>query len=243
MRILLLIILLLGAAGARENPFKPVIDETVLPVTSNKVEKAPPFKKTEIRLPVDARILTSVAIYYQALDGSIKKEIVAVDRSVDWHKPIVVSQGLPCGETKKRNSKKSPKAAKGKAVKKKTARPKAAAAAKPAAKKGPKPSPAATKGLYRPLPFLGLKFEERSLRIVTPDEKIRIFHLADPFKVVIDFKRDAAFLSRHKKIAKPPFMAVDVGNHEGYYRLVVTLDGPYRYSLSKIADGYILYLR
>ena len=242
MRILLLIILLLGAAGARENPFKPVIDETVLPVTSNKVEKAPPFKKTEIRLPVDARVLTSVAIYYQALDGSIKKEIVAVDRSVDWHEPIVVSQGLPCEESQKPSSRKNPGAAKSGAVKKKAVKPETAA--KPVKKKAAKPSKAAKKeGLYRPLPFLGLKFGARSLRIVTPDDKIRIFHLADPFKVVIDFKRNAAFLSRHKKIAKPPFTAVDIGNHEGYYRLVVTLDGPYRYSLSKIADGYILNLR
>ncbi len=242
MRFLLLIILLFGAAGARENPFKPVIDETVLPVTSNKVQKAPPFKKTEIRLPVDARVLTSVAIYYQALDGSIKKEIVAIDRSVDWHRPLVVSQGLPCEKAKNPVPAKHPEPTKRKATKPKT-KSRSVSAVRSVKKKGSKPSPIAKKGVYRPLPFLGLKFDKRSLRIVTSDEKIRVFHLANPFKVVIDFKRNAAFLSRHKKIGKAPFMAVDIGNHEGYYRLVVTLDGPYRYSLSKIADGYILYLR
>ena len=201
---------LLTTLTARENPFKPIIDATVLPVTSNRVAQKPPFDKKVVQLPSDARVLTSVTIAYQALDGSIQKITVPVDRAIDWHRPILISQ-TPV---------------------------KTSSHCKTAAK---------TKGsgtsIYRPLPFLALRFHDKSVDILTHDPKIRLFHVIDPFKIVIDFKRQAHFLSRHKKIDTPPFKQVDVGNHEGYYRLALTLDGPYRYTLTKTANGYRLQLR
>ena len=195
---------------ARENPFKPIIDTTVLPVTSNRIEHKPPFDKEVVRLPSDARVLISVTIAYQALDGSLQKISVPIDRAIDWHRPVIISQT-------------------------------------PATALSHRKTAAKTKrndaSVYRPLPFLTLRFHDKSIDIVTKDPKIRLFHVVDPFKVVIDFKRRARFLSRHKKIDKPPFVQVDVGNHQGYYRLVLTLDGPYRYSLIKTDDGYRLRLR
>ncbi|WP_457596992.1 AMIN domain-containing protein [Hydrogenimonas sp.] len=235
---LLLLTLALALFG-RENPFRPVIDETVLPTTSNKVEKAPPLKEVKVQLPVDARVLTSVALYYQALDGSIKKEVVAVDRSVDWHRPILITQapapgGKPSKEAAKKRAKPVPKK---REVKKREAKK-----AAPARKTKAAPYYRGEKA-YRPLPFLAMRFGKDFVRIVTDDPKIRVFHLSDPFKIVIDFKRKAAFLTRHKTLETPPFKAVDIGNHDGYYRLVLTLDAPYRYTVSKIADGYIVHLR
>ncbi|BDY12860.1 AMIN domain-containing protein [Hydrogenimonas cancrithermarum] len=215
-----LFILCLGILSlfARENPFKPVIDSTVLPVTSNQVKKVPPFETVKVKLPRDARILTSVAFYYQSIDGSIKKEIVAVDRSIDWHKPIVVVQeggsarGTPKVSSRKPQTKRTHK----------------------------KIEPSST---YRPLPFLSLEVAEKRIHIITKDRKIRSFHLTHPFKVAIDFKREAGFLTKHIPLKTPPFRAMDIGNHNGYYRVVVTFDAPYRYSIEKTDDGYLLDVR
>ncbi len=204
---------------ARENPFKPVIDNTVLPVSSNRVKKAPPFKSAKVSLPNDARVLTSVVVYYQSVDGSIKKLVTPVDRSVDWHKPLYLSQTPPLRRA-------SLKAAGGE--KRGEPLPKGAATAK--------------KGIYRPLPFLRLEVGEKSIKIVTKDKKIRSFHLSRPFKVALDFKREAAFLTKHIALDKPPFVSVDIGNHNGYYRVVLTLDAPYRYKIKKAEDGYIVSL-
>ena len=205
-----LLIVGISALSARENPFKPVIDATVLPVTSNRVTQKPPFDKKVVQLPSDARVLTSVTIAYQALDGSIQKISVPIDKTIDWHRPILISQ-TPAKTSSHRKT---------------TAKTKRSGAS-----------------IYRPLPFLALRFHDKSVDILTHDPKIRLFHVVDPFKVVIDFKRQAHFLSRHKKIVQPPFVQVDVGNHQGYYRVVLTLDGPYRYTLTKTADGYRLRLR
>ena len=245
-------LLLLIPLLARENPFKPVIDETVLPVTSNKEHKAPPFREVKVQLPVDARVLTSVAIYYQTLDGSVKKEVVSIDRSVDWHKPIVISQGKTGKEPRKSAAAKAKPAAGGKTAMekppvKKRAKKATRKSEKPATKSAPRKSaaPAYFKGekAYKPLPFVAVRFGKDFVRIVTKDPKIRVFHLADPFKIAIDFKRRAAFLTRHKTLETPPFKAIDIGNHDGYYRVVITFDAPYRYTVSKIADGYLIHLR
>ncbi|WP_456453115.1 AMIN domain-containing protein [Hydrogenimonas sp.] len=247
MRHLLFAALLLMPLLARENPFKPLIDETVLPVTSNKVEKAPPFEEVKVQLPVDARVLTSVAIYYQSIDGSIKKEIVAIDRSVDWHKPIVISQkGTGNGEWGTGEAKAKP-AAKTKAPVKKAAAKKKAKSAKRTTKREAQKTvtPEYFKGekVFQPLPFVAVKFGKNYVRIVTDDEKLRVFHLSDPFKIALDLKRKAAFLTKHKSLSTPPYKAVDIGNHDGYYRVVITFDAPYRYTVSKVADGYIIHLR
>lgn len=219
---------------ARENPFKPVIDNTVLPVTSNKVEKAPPFKEIKVQLPVDARVLTSVAIYYQSIDGSIKKEIVPVDRSIDWHHPLYITQKRP-GATRP-VEKKVPKEAK-----------------KPEARKRveTKPTTPTVSGktanaeaeTYAPLPFVTVRVAPNRAEILTKDEKIRAFHLTNPFKVAIDFRRKAGFLTKHKALHTIPFTAIDIGNHKGYYRVVFTFDAPYRYHIIKTDDGYALEVR
>jgi len=204
---------------ARENPFKPVIDNTVLPVSSNRVKKAPPFRSAKVSLPNDARVLTSVVVYYQSVDGSIKKLITPVDRSVDWHRPLYLSQNPP-------------------------SRAEAPSGASQERKRGagPKKGASVKSAVYRPLPFLSLELGEKSLKIATKDEKIRSFHLSRPFKVVLDFKREAGFLTKHIALDRAPFLSVDIGNHDGYYRVVLTLDAPYRYRIEKAKDGYIVSL-
>ena len=100
----------------------------------------------------------------------------------------------------------------------------------------------AKKSTYRPLPFLSLEVGRKSLKIVTKDKKIRSFHLSRPFKVALDFKREAGFLTKHIALNRAPFISIDIGNHNGYYRVVLTLDAPYRYKIEKAEDGYIVSL-
>jgi hypothetical protein len=79
----------------------------------------------------------------------------------------------------------------------------------------------------------------RSFKIVTKDSKIRDFLLADPHKIVVDFKRDASLKSFSITNTKTSFEKVRVGNHSGYYRVVLELDGTYKYKATKIKDGYL----
>jgi hypothetical protein len=46
-----------------------------------------------------------------------------------------------------------------------------------------------------------------------------------------------------KKIPNSIFKEVRIGNHDGYYRVVVELDGLYRYDFKKVVDGYIIKLK
>jgi len=84
---------------------------------------------------------------------------------------------------------------------------------------------------------------EKILKIVTKDKIIRNFLLVNPHRIVIDFQRDTSLKSYTKKVDKNIFSLIRVGNHSGYYRAVVELDGLYRYTMQKVSDGYIFTLR
>jgi len=78
----------------------------------------------------------------------------------------------------------------------------------------------------------------KTLRIITKDALIRNFLLVKPHRIVLDFKRDANLKTYVKENKKNVFTKIRVGNHSGYYRVVVELDGYYRYSMRKTASGY-----
>ncbi len=83
----------------------------------------------------------------------------------------------------------------------------------------------------------------KTLKIVTDDKIIRNFLLTRPHRIVLDFKRDTNLKSYTKENSKDIFCKVRVGNHSGYYRAVIELDGYYRYKMQKVSDGYIFTLR
>ncbi|MGE4510951.1 MAG: AMIN domain-containing protein, partial [Sulfurimonadaceae bacterium] len=80
--------------------------------------------------------------------------------------------------------------------------------------------------------------KKKSFKILTSDKLIRNFLLADPHRIVIDFQKDATLKSFIKKNPKSIFKTVRVGNHKGYYRVVLELDGAYRYQMNIENDGY-----
>lgn len=91
--------------------------------------------------------------------------------------------------------------------------------------------------------FAKLFSSSKTLKIVTKDKMIRNFLLAKPHRIVLDFKRDSNLKNYEKKVANNIFTKVRIGNHSGYYRIVVELDGYYRYGYTKTDAGYTLELR
>ena len=87
--------------------------------------------------------------------------------------------------------------------------------------------------------FIALYSNKKELKIVTKDAMIRDFLLVRPHRIVCDFKRDIDIRSFVKKIKNEVIVKeFRVGSHKGYYRMVVELDGHYKYKLEKIKDGY-----
>ncbi|NOR57922.1 MAG: AMIN domain-containing protein [Sulfurimonas sp.] len=215
-RVLFTSLFLLITLEARENPFFPSKGEKDIPYTSTTVKQALPLKRSSITLPSSARIIKKVTIEYENLDATIEKRSIDLDNSIDWHLPIFVSQNYSSTETKTESKEvaKSP-------AKKKTLKYKEIASVKHAK-------------------FLS---SQKTLKIVTDDKIIRNFLLVKPHRIVVDFKRDTSLKSYMKENKKGIFCKVRVGNHSGYYRAVIELDGFYRYKMQKVSDGYIFKLR
>ncbi len=89
---LLLSLLLLSPLSARENPFFAVSPSSQK-VTSNIPDSTPPLGSVSYTLPDQARILKEVTLTYQNIDGSIETKKFDLDKAIDWHKPIILTQG------------------------------------------------------------------------------------------------------------------------------------------------------
>ena len=91
------------------------------------------------------------------------------------------------------------------------------------------------------LKFTELLEGKRELKLLTKDKILRNFLLTKPHRIVCDFSRDISIRSYEKKIKDKSSVItkVRIGNHEGYYRVVIELDGYYRYALKKIDGGYL----
>lgn len=90
------------------------------------------------------------------------------------------------------------------------------------------------------LKFISLFESKNSLKIVTKDKMMRNFLLTKPHRIVCDFKRDIDIRSYEKNIAtKSVIERVRLGNHKGFYRVVIELDGYYRYRLKELENGYL----
>ncbi|MBU0719898.1 AMIN domain-containing protein [bacterium] len=90
--------------------------------------------------------------------------------------------------------------------------------------------------------YIDFYSSDRSLKIITKDVIIRNFLLAKPHRIVLDLKRDASMKTFVKKNINGIFKTIRIGNHSGYYRVVIELDGHYRYKTSKTDEGYIFEL-
>ena len=90
------------------------------------------------------------------------------------------------------------------------------------------------------LKFIQLYENKSTLKIKTNDKLMRHFLLTKPHRIVCDFKRDISIRSYEKEISSNGVVTkVKLGNHKGYYRVVMELDGYYRYKLKVSKGTYI----
>jgi len=187
---IVLFLLVITFLSARENPFIPVVTNE-----NNNLIKRQTFKEINTTLPSDARILKSVTFTYQTLTGSILTKTINIDKAINWHSPIYISQKNIINRPMK--------------VK---------------------------------LAFLNFYIDKYKLLIDTTDTMIRHFVLVKPFRVIFDFKANKSFLTYTKK-TNTFIKKIVIGNHSGFYRVVLYTDGVYKPIIKKTAEGYLVEFR
>ena len=205
-KIFIFTLVLFLSLQARENPFFPSVGEQDLIKTSNKNTSVQALKRATIKLPSQARILKKVSVTYKSLDGSIETQSIDLNKAIDWHLPIFISQNIGNATIDKEEKTKK-------------------------------------YNLLFKSKYIKMYEFSKELKIVTKDKIIRNFLLTSPHRIVIDFKRSVNLKSVVKKNNRSIFKKVNLGTHKDYYRVVVELDGKYRYGVKKISNGYLFKLR
>lgn len=191
---------LLTSLCARENPFFAIDPAKNSKITSNVIESKPVLGSVNYVLPDQARVLKEVTFTIQNLDGSVEQRKMVVDQSIDWHRPITLSQG---GQIKPAMEKKSG-------------------------------TSSADFG------FIRFDANGKRLSIITKDPLARHFVLSDPSRIVLDFKKSALFQADEKNLNSGVFQSVAITNHAKFARATITLDGRYRYELTKNSGEIII---
>jgi len=212
-RIFSLLFLFIITLYARENPFFPAEGEVELPFSSNMQDKHELLKQASMQLPSTARVVQNFSVTYKNLDGSVATKTVELNNNIDWHLPLFLSQSYKEESLKKLNNVKQ------KSLKKES-----------------------YEEIFK-LPFTAFYINQNSIKILTKDKLLRNFIVTNPHRIVCDFQRDIDIRSLTKKIlGDKKVRKIRVGNHNGYYRVVIELDGFYKYSYSKEKGSYLFTL-
>ena len=233
-KILWLFLSLAVILEARENPFETSMSPQDVGKTTQVKDELTNFTTTKLSLPSSARILKSASVTFQNLDGSISEKIVAIDQNIDWHSPLILStqstedKSISLSETVPQPQK---------VVEKKEVIPVSTLKDEIAAKSAITANVTAGNNfkLNNDLSFL---INQNEITIFTKDPKIRDFLIADPYKIVIDFKKENGYGTKILEFQKAPYISVTLGSHDGFYRIAILLDGHYRYDLQAFNGGY-----
>jgi len=96
---------------------------------------------------------------------------------------------------------------------------------------------------FTSLGFITFYTNDKTMKIETTDKLLRSFLLVKPHRIVCDFKRETDLRSYVKKAKDANiFQKITVGTHRGYYRVVIELDGSYRYTIEEESKGYLVVL-
>lgn len=204
---MLITFLLTSIIDARQNPFFPTEGEVDIPFTSNAKTSLDSLKRAAVTVPSNARVIKKVTIDFINLDGTTSSKSISLNNSLDWHLPIFVSQSM--GEV---NSEKQVKVSKNKV--------KSAPNKKVKSKKFTK--------IFN-LGFTTFYKKNKELKITSNDFIIRDFLLTSPHRIVLDFQKDLDMKSKFKSFKSRYFKKISFGVHKDYYRIVIELDGHYRY--------------
>jgi len=233
-KVLWLILSLIMIAEARENPFETTMSPEVVGEMTQIPQTRKEFVDAALKLPSSARILKSASVQFQNIDGSISEEVVTIDQNVNWHYPLILSSQIT-----EKNKTTAPIIA--------TMVP-SSALETPKSNATPSKEPSSKNTFKAEKSFqvtdtLSLLPNGNEITIFTKDTKMRDFLIADPYKVVVDFKKDSSFATKTVMLLRAPFVSVTLGNHEGFYRIAILLDGHYRYDILPFNGGYVLKLK
>ncbi len=229
---LLIILLFLSALDARENPFFPSTSETDTPFTSNEDRSKEPLKRATISIPAEARVLQKVTIEYKNLDGSIQTKSIELDNFVDWHLPIFISQSYsasisnslaPEQKSKKNSTKIVSAEANSTAIH---------------TKKDENKTEKISKKSKISAGSISFVVDGKKIKILTKESMIRNFILTSPNRIVVDFSTTVDVANETRKVSSTIFKTLKIGNNGDYYRIVIELDGNYRYTQCKVDGGY-----
>ncbi len=76
---------------ARENPFESLMSPNI-DTNIDEEKKADFFESFDFKLPSTARILKEIKVIYQTIDGGIEEKVLPINRNIDWHYPLSLSQ-------------------------------------------------------------------------------------------------------------------------------------------------------
>lgn len=218
-KISFLLLVLFLVLEARENPFIPVDSAKTIGKTTAIKDTRVSFSKQSIKLPSSARILKSMELHYQNLDGSIESKVVKIDKNVDWHDELVLQKAYPIPPIKVEKPLKAIQ------------------------KKEVKSQVQDIKESFNFLNTLQIDLVQKNIWLKTNDKKIRDFLVTKPYKIVLDFKKKISFTTKVFKTVTKSFKSITIGNHDNYYRVVIELDGHYRYSIAKNKQGFYIRLK
>lgn len=199
---------------ARENPFAFIETAGTTGKATYKKDTRENFSQEQFSLPSTARILKTIEFSFQNLDGSIETKSINVDKKIDWHDALVI---------KKLNE-----------VEENIQAPVDTVIPKVVQKKK-------TEINFKNIALFTVS--DKEFHVKTTDNKIRDFMVTNPYKVVLDFKNDIAFYTKNYALKTKYYKSITVGNHDGYYRVAIELDGKYQYDLQKVEDGYLINLK
>ena len=199
---------------ARENPFEPVKTSTTTGKATYKQDTMKNFQEVKTQLPSSARILKKVEFVFQNLDGSIETKSIGVDKKIDWHDELVVKKAHD-------TVKSMPTLPKSMPMKHET-KPKTTIAFKN---------------------IVSFNISDKEIQVQTADKKIRDFLVTNPYKIVLDFKKEISFYTKVYNLKTKFFKSIAIGKHDGYYRVAIELDGKYLYDLKTVSKGYLINLK
>lgn len=230
---------------ARENPFETSMSPESVGKTTQIKDELTDFSSTTLSLPSSARILKSASVTFQNLDGSISEEIVAIDQNVDWHLSLILSsQKTDANVSTKPIVSPNPTSIPQKTVEKKeTPAPVVAPLKENAPTKSTVTANAAIENSFKLNDDLSFFINQNEITIFTKEDKMRDFLIADPYKVVMDFKKINAYGTKSLEFKKAPFVSATLGSHDGFYRIAILLDGQYRYDIQPFNGGYVVKLK
>jgi hypothetical protein len=189
---IIFISLFLYILNARENPF--INSQAKVNISTNIVKREESLEAEKIFFPKSARVLINVQLNYKNVDGSIGSKEVDINKYIDWHKAVVITQ-TDVEKTKKE--------------KRKTV------------------SSRIIFSYGAPKNFIWIAQKGKQIHITSENKMLRNFILTEPYRLVLDFKRDSNFLTYTKVIKSPPITKIILGNHENYYRIVIEFDTNY----------------